>query len=215
MQRPLSRLPVWLRVRGGTAVLAAVALFAVLHVVVPSEAVLVPGRAGVRGLLWPLLPAVWLIPILAFAELWDRPLERIASRPLWRSATLLTVAATATGVLAAYASPVYDAEILVRNLAYLAGFGALCAAVAPAALRWFAPFAVPVGMWLMGTDGVGTAKAWAVLFHPVTTEANRNGAAVVAASGAVAFIARSAAADGIVSATRHRSRVRSRVADRP
>jgi dienelactone hydrolase len=183
------------RVRGGTAMLVAALSYACLYFVIPSDAVLIPARGGVRGLLWPVLPVVWALVLLSGARLWDRPTERAGQRSLFATAAVLCVSATAAGWLSGTLSSRFEPAVLTRNLLLTVGVVALSAAVLEPALRWFPVAACVAVMWLVGTNGVSDAEPWAVLFLPGTAVWADDVALVVFAAGVGAYLLRAAAVD--------------------
>lgn len=155
------------RAWGGGAVVAATVAVLVAWRVVPGGAVEVPGREGVRWVVWPLVPFVGTLAVPAGVAAVERALERASPvgrlRPAIGFACLLVLGA-AVGVAGARMAG-FDELAVARNSMLLHGVALATLGVGATSLAWMPGFAAGVVMWMIGTSP-GHVAAWAVLFVP-------------------------------------------------
>jgi hypothetical protein len=144
-----------------TALLSALA-----WLIVPPDPVAVPARDGVESLLWPLVPTLvaGALPAAMAAAYRDSELTAARSRTQLRGVALLVTLALslAPSVVAGR----FDILVVWRNTGFLYGLALLVITVQPQSVAWLPVSAVPMWMWLLGTDFGGAVKNWAVLLHP-------------------------------------------------
>lgn len=153
------------RAWNGGQLLIALALALGALFLVPVQAVPVPGREGVRSLLWPLIPTLPALAAPACASVGFRELERTGARSLPGSRAVCVVLASLATGLVCLAGWRFDLMILFRNAAFLLGTAFACTAISPTA-AWLPVSVIPMVMWLTGTQPGGIVEPWAILLLP-------------------------------------------------
>lgn len=155
------------RAWGAGAVVAATLAMLVAWRVVPGGAVEVPGREGVRWVVWPLVPFVGTLAVPAGVGAVERALERAS--PVGRvgpaiGSSCLLVLGAAVGIAGARMAG-FDEFAVARNSLLLHGVALATVGVGGTSLAWMPGFAAGVVMWMIGTSPAYVAS-WAVLFLP-------------------------------------------------
>ncbi len=149
---------------GGTFGFAAL-LGLAAFLLVPSHPVPVPGREGVRSLLWPLVPTLPAVAVPGCLSAGHRDLERVAARSLLRMRAACVSAIAVATFLVCLASWRFDPVVVWRNAALLLGIAFAGTAVHPA-VSWLLVSVIPMVMWLTGTQPGGVVEPWCVLLLP-------------------------------------------------
>ena len=156
--------------------------------VVPVGPVAVPAGGGVESLLWPLLPTAAVLAVPALVATADGELERVTGRCelavrvralAWTSAVLSLVAIMGGR---------FDADVVWRNTALLAGAALLASILLPAGSAWQPLVLIPLVCWLLGTDRHRHIRSWAVLLAPSERGSAEVTALVVLGTGVVAYL---------------------------
>ena len=163
---------------------------AVLHLW--SGPIEVPGRDDVAQMVWPLAPTLLALACLTGSRTAMGPSERITPRgaAAVRAGYLLALGCFGASLLVA-SGPIADARVVARNDAFLCGLALLAAEVLPASAAWVPVVVVPMAMWLLGSNGLGSApEPWAVLLEPAGSTAAARVASGTLLAGAGCYLAR-------------------------
>jgi len=141
------------------------ALVGVLLLLTPRNTVAVPGRDGVYSVLWPLVPVLvgmWVIAGLrpAYLDIRLTAVRRVFDR------ALAVAGSSAGAMLVVGVAPAAQHTVLYRNVAYTLGVSFICVATLPRSFAWIPSVIPPMIMWLLGTRSDGPPQGWAVLLRP-------------------------------------------------
>lgn len=140
-------------------------LCALLWVATPLRLYDVPARDGVRGALWPMVPALYaaLLPsVLATAAEVQERITPTATR--LRALTTGVVLTLATAL--ALTGALNDPAVAFRNTLLLTGLAFAGPCLLPPAAAWTPPVAIPMIMWLIGTKPQARVEPWSLLLLP-------------------------------------------------
>lgn len=197
---PTTTLPTALRAPFATAVLVArawgagsVVMVTLASVIawrlVPGRPLEVPGRSGVRWVVWPLLPV--LVTLATPAAVIRRDLERASPIPRPAPGAAFLAMVSVASAASVWASSGFDAAIVVRNTLLLQGVAFIASAAFGASLSWVPGFVGGMVMWMVGT-GVGWVAPWAILFRPASDHTAWKVSIAAAAAGVAIHLIRSA-----------------------
>jgi hypothetical protein len=166
----------------GFALVLALAAF----LLVPAQPVPVPGREGVRSLLWPLIPTFPALAAPACGAVARRDLERTGARSILGLRAGYVVLVSGATLLVCLAGWRFDLAVVWRNAAFLLGIAFAGTAIAPAG-AWLPVSVIPMVLWLTGTQPGGVVEPWAILLLPGSSHVGLWVAGAVWGLGAVLF----------------------------
>ncbi len=154
-------LSLW-RMRGYTLSAAFLLLLGLCIALLPSDLHPVPGRLGAYSRLWPLLLSFVSLPLIIIhsrRHVTPRSYDPYAFRHFVEDLLFSSLCSLACCSVASCGSPSF------LDVSYTFAFYTLLTAlflnIFPT-LSWLPPFCIAIIVWLLGTDGYGSAKSWAL-----------------------------------------------------
>lgn len=191
------------RAWGLSIMLSCAGLATLLLLLVPSDALAVPGQAGVKSVVWPIAPTVAVLGVPAALSRAFDDLERTAThRHRRRVYIMLLWAALSFAGCAAGAS--FDLVIVARNWMTMYGIALAATGLVSASLAWIPLCFLPISMWLMGTHIDQSVSAWAVLLQPRSSTASLLASILAVGLGAGVFLGQRAPLAGRMAVRRRR-----------